>query len=63
MLWPISFQVASDRRDTSPARVIESIRQLHWQTLLQRLLANFPLPERREQLGGAHKRCDQTGKQ
>lgn len=51
-MWrPISAQVTFDRRQPSAAKVIEAIRQLHLQELLHRLLANFPLPERREKLG------------
>lgn len=41
MLQPIS-----DRRESHPIET-ETIRQLHLQRLLHRILVNFPLPERR----------------
>ena len=50
MLRRISSRVTSDRRESSPAETIETIRQLHLQRLLHRILVNFPLPERREKL-------------
>jgi hypothetical protein len=42
----ISSRVTSDRRESSPAAIIERIRQLHWQKLLQRIRVHFPLPKR-----------------
>ncbi len=46
----ISSRATSGRRESSPAETIETIRQLHLQRLLHRLLVNFPLPERRGKL-------------
>lgn len=43
----LASRVAPDRREPTPAALIERIRQLHWQSLWQRLLVNFPLPPRR----------------
>jgi hypothetical protein len=53
MLRGISSQVTSDRRESSPAETIETIRQLHLQRMLRRILVNFPLPERRRKLEAA----------
>ena len=44
------FRVASDRRESHPAETIETIRQLHLQRLLNLILVNFPLPEKRRKL-------------
>ena len=45
MLGPIS-----DRRESPPAAIIVTIRQLYLQKLLNRIMAHFPLPERRGKL-------------
>jgi hypothetical protein len=46
MLRRLSSRVTLDRRESTPAALIERIRQLHWQKMWQRLLVRFPLPER-----------------
>ena len=43
---PSSAREDLDRQELSPAHLLETIAQFHWQDLLNRLQKRFPLPER-----------------